>query len=143
MQKQHITLSETDRDYLQTQLNKGTLKVRTHKRMQGLLYLDEGKTYQEVAKLLSVQYITVSAWASSYIEIGLSFLDDKPRSGRPIKFQGTDRAKVTALACSEAPDGHSRWSLRLLADRLVELQLVEDISYSTVGLILKKRVTAP
>lgn len=138
MQKQHIILRETDRIYLQTQLSKGTLKVRKHKRMQGLLYLDEGKTYQEVAKLLSVQYITVSAWASSYTELGLAFLDDKPRSGRPLKFEGTDRAKVTALACSEAPDGHSRWSLRLLADRLVELQLVEEISYSTVGLILKK-----
>ena len=138
MQKQHITLSEPDRDYLQTQLSKGTLKVRKYKRMQGLLYLDQGKTYQEVAKLLSVQYITISAWASSYTELGLSFLEDKARSGRPIKFEGTDRAKVTALACSEAPDGHSRWSLRLLADRLVELQLVEEISYSTVGLILKK-----
>lgn len=138
MQKQHIILRETDRIYLQTQLSKGTLKVRKHKRMQGLLYLDEGKTYQEVAKLLSVQYITVSAWASSYTEFGLAFLDDKPRSGRPLKFEGTDRAKVTSLACSEAPYGHSRWSLRLLADRLVELQLVEEISYSTVGLILKK-----
>lgn len=138
MQKQHITLSEPDRNYLQTQLSKGALKVRKHKRMQALLYLDEGKTYQQVAKLLSVQNITVSAWAKSYTELGLLFLEDKARSGRPIKFEGTDRAKVTALACSEAPDGHSRWSLRLLADRLVELQLVEEISYSTVGLILKK-----
>ena len=73
----------------------------------------------------------------------LNFLDERPRTGRPIKFDGEDRAKVTALACSEAPDGHSQWSLRLLAENLVTLELVEEISYSTVGLILKKPTTAP
>ena len=138
MKKHHITLSELDRKALQNSLTKGAMKVRKQIRIKGLLYLDEGKTYQEISKLLSVNYVTVSVWASSYKSEQLIFLDERPRSGRPVKFDGEDRAKVTALACSDAPDGYSQWSLRLLADRIVSLELVEDISYSTVGLILKK-----
>ena len=88
--------------------------------------------------LLNVSSNTLIVWATNYKTSGLSFLNDKPRSGRPIKFDGKDRAKITALACSEAPDGHAQWSLRLLADRLVELEMVETISYCSVGLILKK-----
>ena len=143
MQKQHITLSDIDRDYLKQLLSKGTMKVRKQKRIQGLLYLDEGKSYQEVSGLLSVNYVTVSVWVNLYKTDHLNFLDERPRTGRPIKFDGEDRAKVTALACSEAPDGHSQGSLRLLAENLVTLELVEEISYSTVGLILKKPTTAP
>lgn len=138
MNKHHITLIESDRLSLESSLTKGSMKVRKQARIKGLLYLDEGKSYQEISKLLSVNYVTVSAWANSYKSERLSFLDERPRSGRPIKFDGEDRAKVTALACSEAPEGYSQWSLRLLADRIVSLELVEDISYSTVGLILKK-----
>lgn len=141
MQKQHITLSDIDRDYLKQLLTKGTMKVRKQKRIQGLLHLDEGKNYQEVSNLLSVNYITVSVWANSYKTDHLSFLDERPRSGRPIKFDGEDRAKVTALACSQAPVGYSQWSLPLLAENLITLELVEEISYSTVGLILKKPAT--
>ena len=138
MKKHHITLSEEDRKTLEDSLTKGSMKVRKQTRIKGLLYLDEGKNYQEISKLLSVNYVTVSAWANSYKLEQLSFLDERPRSGRPIKFDGEDRAKITALACSDAPEGYSQWSLRLLADRIVSLELVEGISYSTVGLILKK-----
>lgn len=138
MKKHHITLSDSERLFLKELLSKGSMKVRKQTRIKGLLYLDEGKNYQEISKLLSVNYVTVSAWASSYKTEQLSFLDERPRSGRPVKFDGQDRAKVTALACSDAPEGYSQWSLRLLSDRLVSLELVEDISYSTVGLILKK-----
>ena len=138
MNKQHITLFESDRLALENSLTKGSMKVRKQTRIKGLLYLHKGRSYQEISKLLSVNYVTVSAWANSYKLERLSFLDERPRSGRPIKFDGEDRAKVTALACSDAPEGYSQWSLRLLADRIVSLELVEDISYSTVGLILKK-----
>jgi putative transposase len=110
----------------------------THKRALSLQYLDRGKSYKEVSDLLTVSSNTLIIWATNYRTNGLSFLKDKPRSGRPIKFDGKDRAKITALACSEAPDGHAQWSLRLLADRLVELEMVETISYCSVGLILKK-----
>jgi transposase len=138
MEKRHITLEQSDRTYLESLVSKGSMKVRKQKRIQALLYLDDGKSYQAVSGLLQVTYQTVSKWADNYKESKLSFLDERPRSGRPIKFDGSDRAKVTALACSEAPQGYAQWSLRLLADRLVELEMIEYISYSTVGLILKK-----
>jgi transposase len=134
----HVVLADEDKIQIENLLSKGTLKVRTHKRALSLQYLDRGKSYKEVGDLLTVSSNTLIIWATNYRTNGLSFLKDKPRSGRPIKFDGKDRAKITALACSEAPDGHAQWSLRLLADRLVELEMVETISYCSVGLILKK-----
>ena len=65
-------------------------------------------------------------------------LEELSRRGRPLKFDGYQCAQVTALACSEPPEGHSQWSLRLLADHLVELDVIDDISHETVGRILKK-----
>ncbi len=74
-----------------------------------------------------------------YLAKGLTVaLSEKPRSGQPSKFNKAAQAHLTALACSEAPEGRSRWTLRLLADRLVELRLVESVSYKTVGEQLKK-----
>jgi putative transposase len=134
----HVVLVEADKIQIENLLSKGTLKVRTHKRALSLQYLDKGKSYKEVGDLLTVSSNTLIVWATNYRTSGLSFLKDKPRSGRPIKFDGKDRAKITALACSEAPNGYAQWSLRLLADRLVELEMVETISYCSVGLILKK-----
>lgn len=138
MKKQHITLTEADYDYLQILLTKGTLKVRKQNRARGLLELHRGKTFMEVSQNLNISYPTVWGWAKKYNSEGLSFLDDKPRSGRPIGLSGEDRAKITAIACSEPPPGYGRWSLRLLADKLVELEIVESISFKQVSNILKK-----
>ena len=65
-------------------------------------------------------------------------LYDRPRSGKPPKIDGTARAKITALACSKAPTGHARWTLRLLADKAVELGFCESISHQAVKEVLKK-----
>lgn len=65
-------------------------------------------------------------------------LYDKSRSGRPVSFSGEECAKFTALACNSPPIGHSSWSLRLLSDKLVELEIIESISHTEVGRILKK-----
>ena len=138
MKKQHVKLQASDFEYLQTLLSKGTLKVRKQNRARGLLELHKGKTFTEVSTLLNISYPTVWSWAAKYNSEGLAFLDDKPRSGRPIGLSGEDRAKITAIACSEPPEGYARWSLRLLADKLVELELVESISFKQVGNILKK-----
>lgn len=138
MKKQHVTLTEVDFDYLQILLTKGTLKVRKQNRARGLLELHKGKTYTEVSELLNISYPTVWGWSKKYKTEGLTFLDDKPRSGRPIGLSGEDRAKITAIACSEPPAGYARWSLRLLADKLVELEITDSISFKQVGIILKK-----
>jgi len=138
MKKQHIELAKTDLKYLEILLSKGTLKVRKQKRAQGLLELHRGKTFQEVSKNLNVSYQTISSWSNKYKSEGLTFLDDKPRSGRPIGITGEERAKITSIACSEPPKGYARWSLRLLADRVIELGICDTISHNHVGEILKK-----
>jgi putative transposase len=138
MNKQHITLSDTDRSTLERLLSHGTLSARKFKRATALLELDRGKSLREVATTLSVTYPTVSAWRDAYNASGLACLDDAPRSGRPIVIDGTQRAKITALACSDAPSGHDRWTLRLLAEKVVEAGLCPSISHTMVGNVLKK-----
>ena len=138
MKKQHLKLNDSDKAYLQSLLSKGILRVQKHKRALALLELDKEKSYSEVSQLISVGYPTISGWVKKYKSDGLRFLEDKPRSGRPPGLSGEDRAKITALACSDPPQGYARWSLRLLADKLVELDIVESISFKQVGIILKK-----
>ena len=138
MNKQHITLSDDDRSRLERLLSHGTLSARTFKRATALLQLDRGKTLVEVAATLHLTYPTVSSWRDKYNTCGLRSLEDAPRSGRPIEIDGEQRAKITALACSDAPEGHARWSLRLLADKAVEAGLCEHLSHSLAGDVLKK-----
>lgn len=98
-----------------------------------------GRTPDAVASALQVGVATVFNIKRRYLSEGLTAaLRDKPRSGKPASIDGVARAKITALACSAAPEGHARWSLRLLADRAVELGLVEAISHNTVKEVLKK-----
>jgi len=138
MKKQHVSLTSEDRAYLEELLSKGSLKVRVQKRALALQMLDKGMTYQSVNRHLGVSHISLSKWAKRYGSEGLSMLYDKPRPGRPISLSGEQRAKITALACSAPPEGYARWSLRLLSDRLVELEIVEGVSHTEVGRILKK-----
>jgi putative transposase len=138
MEKQHVKIKNADREYLSNLLSKGKLPAKLFKRATGLLELDRGKTLQAVAETLGVTYITVSSWRDKYQAEGLKFLEDKPRSGRPVELDGKLRAKITALACSTPPDGYGQWSLRLLADRIVELEYCDEISHMHVSRILKK-----
>jgi len=138
MKKEHVNLSEEDRTYLENLLKKGRLLASKYKRALALLELDRGRTFTEVAEIVGVTYQSTSTWATKYKAMGLDFLTDKPRPGRPTVIDGLQRAKITALACSEAPEGYERWSLRLLADKAVELEVVEAISYMEVSRILKK-----
>ena len=79
-----------------------------------------------------------------YVEQGLATaLGEAPRNGGPRRFDGAARAALMALACTPAPTGHSRWTLRLLADKAVALCLVEIISHETVGQVLKKTKCSP
>lgn len=138
MIKQHVKLRKKDRDYLEALVAKGKLPAKVFKRATGLLELDRGKTLHAVAETLGISYVTVAAWRENYHAHGLQCLEDAPRSGRPIEIDGVQRAKLTALACSAAPVGHARWSLRLLADKVVELGYCKRISYVQVDKILKK-----
>jgi putative transposase len=138
MIKHHVKLRKKERDYLETLVAKGKLPAKVFKRATGLLELDRGKTLQAVAATLGVSYVTVAAWREKYHAQGVQCLKDAPRPGRPIEIDGGQRAKITALACSEAPAGHARWSLRLLADKVVTLGYCKRISHVQVDKILKK-----
>ena len=138
MKKQHVKLKEVDREFLETLISKGELTAKAYRRALGLLELGRGQTYTVVSKTLQVSIPTLSTWAAKYRESGLEVLADKPRSGRPVEIEGNQRAKVTALACSDPPEGYAEWNLRLLADKAVELGYCEHISHTSVRQILKK-----
>jgi len=106
-----------------------------------LLKADEGLTDEEIADDLEVGLVTVERVRKRCIERGLAgALDRKPQENpsRPRKLDGAAEAKLAQIACSAPPDGHARWTLGLLADRLVELELFESVSKSTVRRGLKK-----
>jgi len=138
MKKQHVQLTQTDREYLENLIRKGQHTAKAYRRAMALLELDRGKTYTAVSHTLQVSIPTLSIWAALYKEKSLKVLQDRPRSGRPIQIDGEQRAKITALACSDPPEGYARWSLRLLADKAVELGYFEYISHTEVADILKK-----
>lgn len=138
MAKQNFQLNAADKAHLLELLGKGQQSSQAFKRATALLELDRGQTLVSIAATLHVTSKTVASWRDTYHTRGLAMLKDQPRSGRPPAFSGEARAQITALACSAPPDGYGSWSLRLLADRAVELELVEKISHSQVGLVLKK-----
>ena len=139
MRKNHIQLKESEKTYLEEILSKGKLSARIYKRCTALLMLDSHHTQAAVAKALQVRPATVSDWRKAYASTGLRWLiTDRERQGRPLKITGKMKAEITALACSEPPAGYSQWSLRLLANKIVELEICEEISHAKVGQILKK-----
>ena len=138
MSKSHIILSEADREELSRLLHQSDLRSKIFKRVTALLELNKGKTIEEVRSVLGLSYPTMAKLIDNYQQHGLECLRDKSRPGRPPCIDGKQRAMITALACSEAPQGHGRWTLRLLADKVVELGYCESISHEYVGQILKK-----
>ncbi len=138
MHKQHLKLNQADHSFLMTIVTKGHTSARVFKRATALLELHRGQTLGAVATTLSVSYKTVAQWRDNYQMSGLQSLQDQPRSGRPITIDGHQRAQVTALACSTPPEGRARWTLRLLADKAVELGYCAKLSHTKARSILKK-----
>lgn len=106
-----------------------------------MLLADAGLADTEILKQADISLATLNRirrrFCESQREVS-KVVKDKPKPGRPSRFSGEQRAKLTALACSDAPVGRSRWTLRLLADKAVELGLVETISHEGVSALLKK-----
>lgn len=142
MQKSHITLSDTDKKELNALLHHSGLRSKVFKRVMVLLELDKGKTIEEVRGVLGLSYPTVAKVIEKYNAEQLKCLQDKKQSGRPPVIDGKQRAAITALACSEAPQGYAKWSLRLLADKVVELNYCEQLSHEHVRRLLKKMKSA-
>lgn len=122
----------------------GCRPVRAVRRAQALLALARGIGQQAAGQAAGLSRQTGSQVRQRYAEGGWqAALAEAPRSGGPQRFDGAQRAALTALACTPAPVGHGRWTLRLLADKAVELCLVETISHETVGQVLKKTNCRP
>jgi transposase len=136
---QTIKLSNDDLSSLKTLLRRGSAPARTQTRARLLDLLHRGQHPDHVAETLQVSGATLFNIKRRYLEVGLqAALFDKPRPGKPPTIGGKMRAQITALACSDAPDGHGGWALRLLAERAVELGIVSTISHTAIKKILKK-----
>ena len=107
MEKKQIQLKKEERPQLIALLAKGKLGVKVFNRATALMELDRGKTLTAVAQTLGVSYPTILSWRDKYRQQGLQCLYDAPRPGRPIEIDGQQRAQITALACSDAPEGHA------------------------------------
>jgi transposase len=136
---QPIKLPKTELRSLTTIIKRGTTRARTQTRARILDLLHRGQHPEAISSALEVSLQTIFNVKRRYLSEGFdATLCDKARSGRPVRIDGTQRAGITALACSTPPAGYARWSLRLLADKAVELQLCEAISHNAVKEILKK-----
>jgi transposase len=134
-----INLTDEERQKLLDMTRKGEIKARKFKRAMILLKGDEGLTDPQIMAALNVSRPCVERIRKRFVEDGIErALEEDPRPGQKRKLDGRAEAVLIATACSEAPDGHEHWTLRLLAGKLVQLQVVEAISHETVRRTLKK-----
>jgi transposase len=134
-----ITLREAERQQLRNYVRRGKKSARaiTHARI--LLVADAQRSDEEITLLLGVNRTTVHRVRKSYRTHGLDdALQDQPRSGAPSKIDGRVEATLTMLACADPPEGYSRWTLQLLADKLIALGVIDSISLESGRTILKK-----
>ena len=148
--KYPVTLTEAERELLKSLIAAGTAPARklTHARI--LLKADQspegpGWVDEQVADAVEVSQPTVARVRKQYVQEGLEAALNRRPPNRVYqrKLDGEQEARLIALACSEPPEGQARWSLRLLADKLVELEVVEEeVSYQTVRRTLKKTLSS-
>jgi len=137
--KYGVNLTEAERDQLINLTKKGKNSSRVFKRAQILLLASGGYGDAEIAQMLMVGESTVHRTRQRYVEEGVSeALAERPRPGRPEKLSPEAEAMLIATACSDPPQGRNAWTMQLLADSLVTLELVESISDQTVRTTLKK-----
>ena len=134
-----INLSAEEQQHLTELTRKGSVKARQFKRAMILLKANEGLTDAQIMAAIDVSRPCVERIRKRFVEGGLErALNEDPRPGQRRKLDGRGEAQLIATACSQAPEGHDHWTVRLLAGRLVELGVVESISHETVRLTLKK-----
>jgi transposase len=145
---QRIELSAEQRQTLEQLIRAGQAPARVHTRARILLLSDakpgDWQSAPAVAKALLVHPNTVRNVRRRFVAEGLdAALYERPRPGAVPKLTGDIEAELTRLACSAPPAGHAKWTLRLLADHLVELTSLESVSHDTVGEWLKKTRSSP
>ena len=149
--KQVVKLTDDDRRECRELIHSGTAAARSIMHAHVLLKTDAspagpGWTDGAIAEALGIAAMTVAIVRKTMFKEGLQAALRHYRTGQreyPHKLDGRAEAHLVALACSEPPEGHLRWSLRLLSSRLMELGYVDSVSHSTVGLVLKKTNCSP
>jgi transposase len=143
----HVQLSSRDRRQLENYVTHGKRAARAVNRARILLLADEHYGDEEIIEVLGVSRPTVAKMRRKYQEHKgekvLELLQEAARPGQPVKVDSGLAAHVAGIACSEAPAGAARWTLELIADRLVELDLVDTISRESVRQALKKTPSSP
>lgn len=135
----HINLSDEEHQTLQEITRKGIIKARQMKRAMILLKANEGLTDSKIMEALDVSRPCIERLRKRYVNGGLEkALNEDPRPGQKRKLDGRGEAVLLATACSAIPEGHEHWTLRLLAGKMVELKVVDNISYETIRRTLKK-----
>jgi len=141
-----VTLTEQERNELETLTRRGKTHARRFIHARALLLCDAGPhgpawSVADVAEALGITSRTIEHLKKRFVEDGLeAALDRKPREKPPreVIFDGAFEARLIALACSGAPEGRRRWTVRLLADKAVELKFASSVSHMTVQRVLKK-----
>ena len=134
-----VNLSAEERMTLKQLLRCGKAGTRKLTRARMLLKADEGLSDEEIATALAVGTATVRRMRQRFVEEHLRVLDEYVRPGAQRKLSAKQEAHLIAVACTPAPEGHTRWTLRLLAEKVVEMGFVASISHETVRQLLKKR----
>lgn len=137
--KKPVKLKPKERRKLEQLISRAAEKPRKLTRGRILLMAAEDKTDTHIMETLKVARNTIRQIRSRYIQGGMeAAINEQSRTGAPKKFTGCQRAKIIAIACSEPPEGRSRWTLRLIADKVVEIKVSDEVSHQTVKRILKK-----
>ena len=142
--KHVVSLTDEERAALTQFVSSGVQKARALNRARILLLADEGKSDQDIGQVLGLCRSTLAAFRKKYREASythiLDLLQDAPRPGRPLRVDSRVEAHIMTIACSDPPEGAAKWTLRLIADRLVQLEIVETLSHERVRQALKKTV---
>jgi transposase len=134
-----VDLTKDEREQVLELTRKGKISTRKVTRARILLKADEGWGDEQIVSALDTSLSTVERTRKRFVEGGLpKALNDDPRPGCKRKLDGRAEAHLIALTCSEPPDDHDQWTLRVLAERLVELGVVDSISHEAVRQTLKK-----
>ena len=137
--KYKVELSESERRHLGQIASRGETSARKVKRALVLLKADEGLIDRDIASGLLISTSTVGRVRTRFVKEGLDgALNERTRPGQKRKLDGRQEAHLIAVACSDAPEGHTDWTLQLLADKAVAMGFAESISLETVRQILKK-----
>src|SRR5919197_1780850 len=137
-----VTLDNDERQQLEALLPSGTHATRKVTRARILLKAAEGWEDNAIAAALSVGRATVERLRQRFVEEGLGALEERPRPGTHPKLDAKAEVRLIAEACSDAPEGRKRWTLYLLAERVVALGLAESYSYESVRRVLKKATSS-